>query len=337
MTLVKLLATVIALVLASQGGSAEAQTVQDLLRKASSAMEERRYVEAEAAFRQAIALDPKNVDLYTMLAFVLKDSGKYAEAEAAFEQALALNPKKAYLQAIALDPKNSLFYDYLGEFLNNQKRYAEAEAVYRQAIATNPKNALFYVFLGDFLRDQKRYAEAEAAYRKAIELDPTKAYLYDTDPEVKRYKDNKLYQARVYTSLGDALLNQKKYAQAEPTYRKAIATNPNNIVNYYQLGYVLEELKRFVEARDLYKMAIEIDPSDESAIAKLEEVERRIGIAAGTKKPLSPAEATRFLDPKDPLTPVRRSVVRIVPTFSGESSGVRTHGTGFVVRRQGDT
>jgi superkiller protein 3 len=336
MKLVKLLATVIALVLASQGGSAEAQTVQDLLRKASSAMEERRYVEAEAAFRQAIALDPNNVDLYTMLAFVLKDSGKYAEAEAAFEQALALNPKKAYLQAIALEPKNSFFYDYLGEFLVNQKKYAEAEGLYRQAIANNPKNAIFHRILGDFLYNQKRHAEAETAYRQAIELDPMKAYLYDTDPVAKGHKDNKPYQAHLYTSLGDALLAQEKYFQAEPAYRKAIEIDPKEIVNYYHLGYVFEKLKRFVEARDLYKMAIKIYPSDESARFKLEEVERLIGIASGTLKPLAPAEATRFLDPQDPLTPVRRSVVRIVPTFSGESSGLRTHGTGFVVRRQGD-
>jgi superkiller protein 3 len=232
----KFLATVITIAMATQGGLVLAQSAQDLLQQGSRALEGHRYVEAEAAYRQAITLDPK-----------------YARA-----------------------------YNNLGNALFNQKKYVEAEAAYRQAITLDPKYAKAYFNLGIALRNQKKYVKAEAAYRQAITLDPKDAAAY------------------------------------------------NN------LGYTLQVLGRLTEARDLYVMAIKLDPAYTRAVSNLEEVERLIAIAGGTLKPLSPAEATRYLDPQDPLARVRRSVVRILPTFSGNSSGAGAHGTGFVVRRQGD-
>ena len=224
-----------------------------------------------------------------------------------------MEAEAAYRQAITLDPKYAIAYSNLGVALSDQKKYVEAEAAYRQAITLDPKDARAYNNLGIALSDQKKYVEAEAAYRQAITLDP-------------KY-------ARAYSNLGDALSDQKKYVEAEAAYRQAITLNPKYAND---LGYHLQELGRLTEARDLYLNAIKLDPAYTRARSNLEEVERLIAIAGGTLKPLSPAEATRYLDPQDPLAPVRRSVVRILPTFSGNSSGAGAHGTGFVVRRQGD-
>ena len=232
----KFLATVITIAMATQGGLVLAQSAQDLLQQGSRALEGHRYVEAEAAYRQAITLDPKDARAY----------------------------------------------NGFGNALLNQKKYVEAEAAYRQAITLDPKYAIAYSNLGVALSEQKKYVEAEAAYGQAITLDPKDAAAY------------------------------------------------NN------LGYTLQVLGRLTEARDLYVMAIKLVPANTRARSNLEEVERLIAIAGGTLKPLSPAEASRYLDPQDPLAPVRRSVVRILPTFSGNSSGAGAHGTGFVVRRQGD-
>ena len=270
MKLMQLLATVISLTMATQGGLAVAQSAQDLLQLGNRALEGRRYVEAEAAFRQAITLDPKDATAYNNLGVALANQKKYVEAEA------------VYRQMITLDPKNANAYIGLGIALRNQKKYVEAEAVYRQAITLDPKNANAYIGLGIALHIQKKYVEAEAAYRQAITLDP-------------------------------------KYANT-----------------YNLLGFTLQKLGRLMEARDLYLKAIKFDPASTTARFNLEEVERLIAIAGGTLKPLSPAETTRYIDPQDPLARVRRSVVRILPTFSGNSSGAGAHGTGFVVRRQGD-
>ena len=222
----------------------------------------------------------------------------------------------AYRQAITLDPKLAGAYIGIGNVLSDQKKYVEAEAAYRQVITLDPKFAGAYIGIGNVLLNQKKYVEAEAMYRQAITLDP---------------KDGK-----AYTNLGNVLGEQNKNVEAEAAYRQAIALDSKLVFAYNSLGYLLQVLGRLTEARDLYLKAIELDPAYMTARANLQELERLIAIARGTLKPLSPAEATRFLDPQDPLTPVRRSVVRILPTFSGKSSGAGAHGTGFVVRRQGD-
>ncbi|MDP1893704.1 MAG: tetratricopeptide repeat protein [Hydrogenophaga sp.] len=127
----------------------------------------KRYAEAEAAYRQAIALDEKNAAPWSNLGSLLQDHlGRYTEAEA------------AYRQAIALDEKDAKPWNWLGHLLQDHLgRYAEAEAAYRQAIALDEKDATPWNNLGNLLQDHLgRYAEAEAAYRQAIALDEKDAY-----------------------------------------------------------------------------------------------------------------------------------------------------------------
>ncbi len=409
MKVIMLLAALTALAMVTQGGLAVAQPAQDLLMQGNRASKERRYLEAEAAYRQALALDLKDADTYKKLGDVLVRQNKNVEAEAAYRQALALDPKDAdtykklgdvlvrqnknveavaayrqaigldpkdvdtyrklghelmlqgkyveaeaaYRQAIALDPKDAITYTSLGDVLQRQNKYVEAEAAYRQAIALIPKFVSAYTRLGDVLWRQNKNEEAEATYRQAIALDPMDAYTYRSLGNVLHEKEKYveaeaayrqaialdsigLLHASIYSSLGDLLSVQKKYVEAEAMYRKAIVFDPMDVFTYNSLGYLLQELGRLTDARDLYQKAIKLTPDSNLPRTNLEEVERLIGIASGTLKPLSPAEATRFLDSQDPLTPVRRSVVRIVPTFSGKSIGTGTHGTGFVVRRQGN-
>jgi tetratricopeptide (TPR) repeat protein len=523
MKAIRLPLALIALAMATQGGLAVAQTARDLLQQGNRALQEFRFMEAEAAFRQAISLDPKNADLYKnlgnvlteqikyeeaeveyrkaitldpknvdlyndlgnvltkqrryeeaeveyrkvialdpknvvaykRLAFMLRGMKKYPAAEAAFRQAFALDPKDAlvssnfarllsdqkkyleaesvYRQAIALDPKDERLYGYLGGLLNDQKNYVGAEEVFRQAMAVNPKSELnynnyldladvlklqekyseaeevireaisvmpkesvYYVILGDLLiRDQKRHVEAEELYRKAIALGGNCTVLDNCSSfsslstllsDQKRYAEvEAMYRQAIakhqgvpeiltmfgywlsgqgryaeaeieyrqaiaidpkdgsaYSNLAAVLLKQNRQAEAEGVYRQAvavykqaIASDPMKAHNYNNIGYIFQKLNRLTEARDYYHKAVALDPDSESFRANLEQVERLIGIAGGTLKPLSPAESTRFLDPQDPLTPVRRSVVRILPTFSANSSGYGAWGTGFVVRRQG--
>lgn len=67
----------------------------------------------------------------------------------------------------------------------------------------------------------------------------------------------------------------------------------------------------------------------------LDEMNRKEGIRTGAKQVL-PATNMSYLPQGDPLTPVKRAVVLLWPTFAGKNAGVGLLGTGFVVRRQGD-
>jgi tetratricopeptide (TPR) repeat protein len=323
MKVIRLLTALTVSAMAIQGGLAVAQTGQEQLPQGNRASEERRYVDAEATYRKAIAYDPKDATAYFGLGNMLRNQKKNVEAEA------------AYRKAIALDPNYADAYNNLSNVLRNlnknveaeaayrkaidlKKRFSEDEAAYRKEFARSPKDVYAYVRLGNALRNLKKYAEAESAFRQAIALNPT--------------------YSPAYSGLGNLLRKQKKYVEAEAAYRQSITLNPygsRQATTYNNLGYILQLLGRLTEARDMYRMSIRLNPSPNSALANLEEVERLIGIASGRLKVLKPEESTRFLNSEDPLTPVRRSVVRILPTFSGKNSGTGFHGTGFVLRRQG--
>lgn len=123
--------------------------------------------EAEAAYRQAIALDPKYARSWNDLGDLLADYlGRFQEAETAYHQAIALAPKDA-------SPWNDL-----GILLTRHLgRQHEAENAYRQAIALAPKDALPWNNLGYLLAEHLgRLIEAKEAYRRAIKLDATESY-----------------------------------------------------------------------------------------------------------------------------------------------------------------
>jgi tetratricopeptide (TPR) repeat protein len=118
-----------------------------------------RYVEAETAYREAIARDPKDAWNWHFLGSLLCDHlQRFDEGES------------AHREAIARDSRNAWCWDGLGDLLHHHlQRYDEAEAAYREAVACDPDNPWPWYDLGNLLQDYfRRYAEAEDAYRKAI-------------------------------------------------------------------------------------------------------------------------------------------------------------------------
>jgi predicted O-linked N-acetylglucosamine transferase (SPINDLY family) len=119
-----------------------------------------RYSEAEASYRQAIALKLDHAEAYSNLGNTLKELGRYSEAETSCRQAIALKPDHAEA------------YSNLGNALNELGRHEEAETIYRQAIALKPDFAEAYSNLGNVLNELGRHEEAETNYRQAIALKP---------------------------------------------------------------------------------------------------------------------------------------------------------------------
>jgi Flp pilus assembly protein TadD len=188
------------------------------------------YAEAEAAYRQAIRLDPDNPQAHVGLGSVLHDVERHAEAEA------------AYREAIRLDPRDADAYDNLGNLLSDVQRYTEAATAYREAIRLAPGNSGAYNNLGILLEAAERYEEAEDAYREAIRLDPD--------------------DAGAHVGLGIVLYAVERYPEAADAYRESIHLNPENPGAYNNLGIVLRALKRYKEAEDACREAIRLDPDN---------------------------------------------------------------------------
>ncbi|MGH7168901.1 MAG: tetratricopeptide repeat protein [Gemmataceae bacterium] len=217
-------------------------------------------VDAERAFRQAVALKPDLALAYYNLGVALDNQGKPLEAEASYRKAIALKPdytlayydlgnalneqgkhveaEAAYHKAIALKPIYANAYNNLGVALKGQGKPVEAEAACRKAIALKPDDTKAYIILGTALHDQGKPVEAEAAFRKAIALKPD--------------------DAEAYNNLGGVLAGQGKSVEAEAAYRKAIALKPDYAEVHCNLGSILQRQGRFTESLAAYQRGHEL-------------------------------------------------------------------------------
>ncbi len=125
-------------------------------------MEAKRFAEAEAAFRNAIALKPEWSWPYNALGILLASYTKDRAREA----------EEAYRTAIRLDPNAARPYNDLAILLRLKGRLAEAEEAALNALRLDPTSVATHNNYGNLLVTQRRLAEAEAQYRKAMELDP---------------------------------------------------------------------------------------------------------------------------------------------------------------------
>jgi len=139
-------------------GSSKPTPAEDHYNKGSALAEQKKWAEAEAAYREAVRLDPTNALYHFYLGNALGHQGKWQEAEG------------SYTSAVWLDPKHARAYAGLGDVYFAQKKWPEAEAMYRRAIQLGPRTGSFYADLARVLLQQNRRAEAMEATQEAIRL-----------------------------------------------------------------------------------------------------------------------------------------------------------------------
>jgi Flp pilus assembly protein TadD len=158
--------------------------------------------QAEAEFRLAIALDPKDDFARSELTDMLDDRARrlwdrskdYGGAASAYRAAIEVRPADPYLhhmlsnalieggrlkeaeeaarQAMRLAPNNSTYVEDLGVIFERGRDPAAAEAAYRQATQLNPNDAHVWGNIGNLLERQDRLGEAKAAYQQILRIKP---------------------------------------------------------------------------------------------------------------------------------------------------------------------
>jgi serine/threonine-protein kinase len=238
-----------------------------------------RYKEAEAAFREAIRLQPDSPRVNYGLGLALYNQRRYKEAEAAFRKAIRLIPdyphgpcmlgaalayqgryseaEAAFREAIRIQHDFPMAHNNLGIALYNQGRHKEAEAAYREAIRLRPDYPEAHYGLGAALAGQGRPKEAEAVHREAIRLKPD-------DP-------------RAHDHLGIALYNQGRYKEAEAACREAIRLRPDYPEAHYGLGAALAGQGQYKEAETAHREAIRLKPDYPEAHCSLGDALREQG------------------------------------------------------------
>ncbi len=305
---------------------------------------QKKLTEAEEMYRRAIELDDKYVRAYNGLGIVLANQKKLTEAEEMFRRALALDDKYVFA------------YIGLGNVLRAQKKLTEAEEMYRRALALDDKYVYAYYNLGNVLRDQKKLTEAEEMYRKALALDDQYVNAYNnlgivlanqkklTEAE-EMYRralalDDKL--APAYIGLGNVLRAQKKLTEAEEMYRRALdlpdttgTPTTTHTLAHNNLGRLLQEQGKLEAAIAEFEKATKIDPKFEFATNNLQEARRLLSLQQQPEQIIA-LNNTKYLPQDDPLTRIKRSIVKISVVFTGNAKGT-AYGTGYVIKRRGTT
>lgn len=275
---------------------------------------------AEAAFRQAAAIDGQHPAIFNNLGMALAAQGRHADAIA------------AYRTACQLDPAHASARSNLGNSLKAVDRLEEAVASYREALRIQPAFADAWCNLGIALHAQSRWEEAVAAYGKAFEAQPEHAGAFNNlgnllaDCGLPADARNAYRQALgLKPAFAEAWLNlalldkrEKDYAGAHAALDRAVAIEPGNARLLLERGKLLAVENRLDEAIACFAQTLALDPAlDAARMLKLyhqiqicdwtafEEFARLDGEGTIPEGAISPFTMLAFQD--DPVRQLRRS------------------------------
>jgi tetratricopeptide (TPR) repeat protein len=118
---------------------------------------QKKYDEAEKAFKAVLARDPRDAHALNYLGYMLADRG------------LRLEESVAYIQrALDVEPNNPAYLDSLGWAYFKMNRLGPAELNLRQAAADRPRDSAVQDHWGDLLLKLGRREEALAAWKRAL-------------------------------------------------------------------------------------------------------------------------------------------------------------------------
>jgi tetratricopeptide (TPR) repeat protein len=156
----------------------------DLLR-ATVLDQDKKYDEAEAEYRKALAIDPNNATVLNDLGYMLANRGTH------LQEAL-----KMIQQAVTQDPQNGSFLDSLGWVYFKLGQYDLAEANLQKAIARISGDASIHDHLGQVYAKTGRLKLAVAQWQRSIS-DYAQSLPADADPADVAKVKRSLEDARI--------------------------------------------------------------------------------------------------------------------------------------------
>jgi cytochrome c-type biogenesis protein CcmH/NrfG len=201
----------------TQTGAAAANSREDAYRANNigvALLEQFKYKDGAAAFRQALQIDPKLILAHINLSIALFNVPDLPGAQREAQNAAALAPD-------APQP-----YYILGLIAKLQSRPEEAVAAFQRVLKIDPNDVGANINLGQIYSQQRKYPEAIAAFRLAIGLEPYNGTaLYNLGQALMRSGQREqaqqvlqhfqeLRQRGSATTIGQNYLEQGRYAEA---------------------------------------------------------------------------------------------------------------------------
>lgn len=261
--------------------------------------------QAERYYRQALAVDPRQVDALHMLGLLAYQGGHNEAARELITQALQVKPDfaeahhnlgtvlhelgrlaeavESWRQAIRLKPSLAEAFSNLGLALMELGRLDEACASLRQAVLLKPASAEAHCNLGNVLDQQGQLTEAVACFRQAVLLKPDYADAY-SNLGATLHMLGQLNEATAacllavrlrpdsalaHNNLGLVLTEQKKLDEAITSYRTAVDVKPDFADAHYNLGKTVWDRADIAGAITSFRRASELKPQDVSMLGAL--------------------------------------------------------------------
>lgn len=228
-------------------------------------------VDAEAAFKKVLAIDPDNEDAVTGLASVYSDRGDAKGSSALLEKLTKKNPSPrsylalatnyetmreyalaadAYAKAIELDPTHVEWNQALAQDQVQAGRLDDALKTYQAMAEAAPQDATPYLGMAEIYGEKKDLTQARKAMDKAKELD-------GDNPEV-RYREVILLDQEGRTA--DAIAVLKGLLDSTAKHNGNPAAKGYRERMTLQLGALYRENSQYDKAVESFREAETIDP-----------------------------------------------------------------------------
>jgi choline-sulfatase len=229
------------------------------LRRANSAVRDRRFDQALPLLQQVLSDDPRNAFAHLVLGSAYMGMEQYPRAIQQYREYLSLVPTSSYAHqwmaicyvrmgdqdnalreaaaALAIDPRSTDARILRGGILASRGRYDEAVTELRTAVASDPDKLLIRVDLAKVLAEAGRRDEARQEYNHILAKD--------------------LRFAPALTGLGALEAAAGDRGTAAVLLRRSLAVDPANAETRFNLARVLEELGRDQEAAAEYRRLVD--------------------------------------------------------------------------------
>ncbi|MEO8903056.1 MAG: tetratricopeptide repeat protein [Polyangiaceae bacterium] len=261
-----------------------------------------RMSQAEAAYSEALKINPKAARALNGFGDALYRAGRYSEAQARFEASTQADPDDLSAKIgvakskLALErvedatlmlkklrdtyPQAVPVAYWYGRALEASGNRAQAETLYRSALKTpsdDPQTVDVYIALALLLSQQGQNDEAQKTLAEARTKLPD--------------------QPAIHKALGDVALSQGRYPEATAEFRQAVAMDSEDLGAKFKLGVALRRDSKFDEAGKSFDEVGAVD-TDYPGLA----LERGLLYEASgrTEEALKEYESALAKAPKDP-------------------------------------
>jgi len=242
---------------------------EDALADGNDARDERKFSAAEASYRTALKLKPRDARAHYGLGNVFTDQQRWDDAEKIYRQAIdiAANNAEALtaLSFVLVQPRTAA---------SNATRFTDAESFARRATQFQPKSAIAFDRLGVAMMARGLFNnDTEAAFRRSLELDPNflvaQVHLARVLRHMNRnseaeplYKSaiDKAQDAPTLVLIADSMQSETRWSDSDPVLRRALSLDARNPGALFLMGRLLSVNRKFAEAEPILKTAVEVNP-----------------------------------------------------------------------------